>query len=98
MFTPPSLDNISSEDEDDYLQDPELLRDVLPQPYRMIDKILSMVLDNVWDIISIKERYRLAQESKIRPPRYDCSVEMPVSREKCFHPHPSTILIVRTTP
>ncbi|XP_041365295.1 WD repeat-containing protein 93-like isoform X2 [Gigantopelta aegis] len=76
VFTPPSIDNVSSEDEDDYLQDPELLRDDLPQPYRMIDKILSMVLDTVWDIISIKERYRLAQESKIRPPRYDSAQEM----------------------
>ena len=33
----------------DFLQDPELWVDQLPQPFRMIDDILLGMLENAWD-------------------------------------------------
>ena len=78
-FTPASIDRMSDEEEEDYLQDPDQLRDVLPQPYRMIDKVMTKLLEDVWDIIELKENKRLADERKIRPPKYDKPQEVPVS-------------------
>lgn len=89
VYTPPSIDRVSDEDEDDYLQDPEQLRDILPQPYRRIDKILNELLDNVWEIISEKERIKLAEQQKIRPPKYEASVQFPVS----FSPRLTTFVL-----
>lgn len=76
VYTPPSIENVSDEDEDDYIQDPEQIRDVLPQPYRMINKVINGVLDDVWEDVSQKESARFADQSKIRPPKYDCAVEI----------------------
>ncbi|XP_067664699.1 WD repeat-containing protein 93-like isoform X1 [Haliotis asinina] len=76
VYTPPSIENVSDEDEDDYIQDPEQIRDVLPQPYRMINKIINGILDVVWEDVSQKESARIAEQSKIRPPKYDCGVEI----------------------
>ncbi|XP_071103091.1 WD repeat-containing protein 93-like isoform X2 [Haliotis cracherodii] len=76
VYTPPSIENVSDEDEDDYIQDPEQIRDVLPQPYRMINKVINGVLDDVWEDVSQKEKARFADQSKIRPPKYDCAVEI----------------------
>ncbi|XP_046350469.2 WD repeat-containing protein 93-like isoform X7 [Haliotis rufescens] len=76
VYTPPSIENVSDEDEDDYIQDPEQIRDVLPQPYRMINKVINGVLDDVWEDVSQKESARFAEQSKIRPPKYDCAVEI----------------------
>lgn len=70
-YTPPSISNISDEDDDDYLQDPDQLRDVLPQPYRMINKVLDKIFADAWDIIQAKENRRLAEERKIKPPKYE---------------------------
>ncbi|XP_046574489.1 WD repeat-containing protein 93-like [Haliotis rubra] len=76
VYTPPSIENVSDEDEDDYIQDPEQIRDILPQPYRMINKLINGILDVVWEDVSQKESARIAEQSKIRPPKYDCGVEI----------------------
>ncbi|KAK3097698.1 hypothetical protein FSP39_012246 [Pinctada imbricata] len=75
-FTPPSIDKIPMEDEDDYITDPDQLKDKLPQPYRMIDKVLTQFLDDVWEIIEKRENKRLEESRKIRPPQYECAVQM----------------------
>ena len=49
----------------DYLQDPELWRDPLPQPFRMIDEVLQNFLDDVWDEILRAERKR--SEDALKP-------------------------------
>lgn len=72
---------MSDEDDDDYLQDPDQLRDSLPQPYRMINKVLKKLLEDVWDIIELKENKRLAEDRKIKPPKYDQPNKMQVG---CF--------------
>ena len=77
-FTPLSIGRMSDEEEDDYLQDPDQLRDVLPQPYRMINKVLEKLLDDVWNILEQKENKRLAEDRKIKPPKYDQPDKMQV--------------------
>ena len=77
-FTPPSIDKIPMEDEDDYITDPDQLKDKLPQPYRMIDKVLTQFYENVWEIIEKRENKRLEESRKIRPPQYECAVKMKV--------------------
>lgn len=69
-FTPPSLEKIPLEDEDDYITDPDQLKDQLPQPYRMIDKVLIEIVENVWEIIETRENARLEESRKIRPPQH----------------------------
>lgn len=75
-YTPPSLENIPLEDEDDYINDPDLLKDDLPQPYRMIDKTLTSLLDSTWETISKREEERIAEANKVRPPQYDSSIQL----------------------
>ena len=70
-FTPPSIYNMQLEDDSDYLLDPDQLRDILPQPYRMIDKILTQLLDSVWEIVETKDNAVLAEARKVRPPFFD---------------------------
>ncbi|XP_005089078.1 WD repeat-containing protein 93 isoform X2 [Aplysia californica] len=77
-YTPPSIYNIQLEDDNDYLLDPDQLRDILPQPYRMINKILVQLLDNVWEIVEGKENTILAEARKVRPPRLEEPEELPV--------------------
>lgn len=75
-YTPPSLENIPAELEDDFINDPELLRDELPQPFRMIDKTLTNLLDDTWDVISKREEERIAEANKVRPPQYESSLQL----------------------
>ncbi|CAC5396496.1 unnamed protein product [Mytilus coruscus] len=70
-FTPPSLDKIPLEDEDDYITDPDQLKDPLPQPYRMIDKVLGQLVEDVWNIVESRENERLEESRKVRPPRHE---------------------------
>nr|XP_006821252.1 PREDICTED: WD repeat-containing protein 93-like [Saccoglossus kowalevskii] len=74
-ITPPSLSELLSDD-DDFLTDPEQLHDQLPQPFRLVDKILSRLTDDVWEILSDREAARVAEKSRIRPPQYECAVQM----------------------
>ncbi|XP_036357357.1 WD repeat-containing protein 93-like isoform X2 [Octopus sinensis] len=48
---------------DYYLADPELWRDTLPQPYRMLDKILNEILETVWSEIQHRQDVKLSQRS-----------------------------------
>lgn len=77
-FTPPSLYNMRLEDDNDYLLDPDQMRDILPQPYRMIDKILTQIIESAWEIIESKEKTILAEAQKVRPPQFDMPDELPV--------------------
>lgn len=75
-YTPPSLDKLPQESEDDYVNDPELLKDDLPQPYRMIDTTLKELIDDTWHVIAEREEERLTEASKVRPPMYDSSITL----------------------
>lgn len=45
----------------DYLQDPELWRDRLPQPFRMIDRLLEELLSRTWEQIEFRRSERESQ-------------------------------------
>ncbi|XP_077989361.1 WD repeat-containing protein 93-like [Glandiceps talaboti] len=74
-ITPPSLSELLSDD-DEFLTDPEQLHDQLPQPFRMVDKLLNYLVDDVWEIVSSREAVRLEEKSRVRPPQYECAVQM----------------------
>lgn len=75
-YTPPSLDKLPQESEDDFVNDPELLSDDLPQPYRMIDKTLKSLIDDTWEVIAEREKRRVEEANKVRPPQYGSSTEL----------------------
>lgn len=85
-YTPPSLDRIPLEDEDDYITDPDQLKDPLPQPYRMIDKVLSQMVEGAWELIEQRENARLEESRKVKPPQHENSKSLEVhlfSNIKC---------------
>jgi hypothetical protein len=51
----------------DFLRDPELNKDLLPQPYRRIDKILQELLDDTWNIIEKADTDKKLEAQKYRP-------------------------------
>ena len=55
-------------DQEDYLQNPELWGARLPQPYRMIEKILNKLFEETWDLI--EQRQVLTQQAlaKVKVP------------------------------
>ncbi|XP_050402877.1 WD repeat-containing protein 93 isoform X4 [Patella vulgata] len=76
-FTPPSLENIADLDENDFeFIDPDKLRDQIPQPYRLVNKIVDSVVEKAWSFISEIETKKTANLNKIRPPKYDCAVKL----------------------
>ncbi|XP_023932289.1 WD repeat-containing protein 93 isoform X1 [Lingula anatina] len=85
VISPPSILSRMSDDEDDYLTDPDQIRDLLPQPYRMINKIIYNLFDDIWEIISERENARIAEASRIKPPKYECAIQMqPFGQATCL--------------
>ncbi|XP_063781866.1 WD repeat-containing protein 93 [Pseudophryne corroboree] len=71
----------SEEQEEDYfLRDPEQAQDCLPQPYRMIDKVVELVIDQVLEIIKIQEKNREAERLKVKINIFQPTAEIQVSR------------------
>ena len=56
------MNQYSDNDDNDYILDPDLMWDRLPQPYRMINKLLKIILDDVWYIIQHIEATRMNNE------------------------------------
>ena len=52
----------------DYLQDPALWEDQLPQPYRMIEHIINQLLDDTWECIVQNEIYIQQKAAKVKIP------------------------------
>ncbi|XP_074651871.1 WD repeat-containing protein 93-like [Tubulanus polymorphus] len=74
---PPShMDGIF--EDSDFIQDPELVWAVLPQPFRMVDKIVNNVFDNAWEIIMNEEMRKEAERAIVRPPKFEAAREMKV--------------------
>lgn len=61
-------DSGENSDAEDYLQDPELWEDMLPQPYRMIHHILDLLLDDTWDYIEHLELHRQQGAAQVEVP------------------------------
>ena len=52
-----------------FLEDPELWRDRLPQPFRMLDRLLEDILARAWEEIATRRLQRESQPA--RPPSPD---------------------------
>lgn len=68
---PPSEKDWPKDEEDFFLLDPDRERDALPQPFRMINKLVMQVFESAMEIIERRETLRAAQKLKVQP-------------EKCF--------------
>lgn len=55
-------------DDRDYLQDPEMWEDKLPQPYKTINKILRGILQEAWVRIEEREVTRKREAAQVRIP------------------------------
>lgn len=76
----PSEHNWNGNDENDYyLQDPEQLFDELPQPFRMIDKLIGRIIDNACEVIGKREAEREAERLKKKIPLCESSEEIQVA-------------------
>ncbi|KAM5291588.1 WD repeat-containing protein 93 isoform 2-T2 [Glossophaga mutica] len=68
---PPTEKDWSKDDEREYVfKDPDQQRHSLPQPYRMINKLVDLLFDRSWEIIEERNRLREAKLSRIQPTIY----------------------------
>ncbi|NXS77021.1 WDR93 protein, partial [Pandion haliaetus] len=83
---PPSEKDWLKEDEEDFfLQDPDRKRDVLPQPFRMVNKLVMLVFENAMEIIERREMFREAQKLKVQPTKCFPTAEFQVTgRANCL--------------
>ena len=69
------LRSYDGSDEDDcpgdYLQDPALWSDQLPQPFRMLDRLLHELLHRAWEMIEWREMERQREAAKVRIPEVE---------------------------
>ncbi|NWR11870.1 WDR93 protein, partial [Paradoxornis webbianus] len=83
---PPSDKDWPKEDEEDFfLLDPDRKRDVLPQPFRMINKLVVQVFESAMEIIERREMLREAQKLKVQPKKCFPTAEFQVTeRANCL--------------
>lgn len=62
------LDSSDEENPGDYLQDPELWTDNLPQPFRMLDNLLRDMLFRSWEMIESREMEREREAARVKIP------------------------------
>lgn len=68
----------SEDSADEERVDPDLLHDSLPQPFRMVGKVLDGVLERAWDVISDREAAKVTQRSRRKIPQVEFSDEVTV--------------------
>ncbi|KFO76506.1 WD repeat-containing protein 93, partial [Cuculus canorus] len=83
---PPSEKDWLREDEDNFfLQDPDRKQDALPQPFRMVNKLVMLVFENAMEIIERKEMLREAEKLKVQPTKCFPTAEFQVTgRANCL--------------
>ncbi|NWH59808.1 WDR93 protein, partial [Geococcyx californianus] len=83
---PPSEKDWLKEDEEDFfLQDPDRKWDALPQPVRMINKLVMLVFENAMEIIERREMLREAEKLKVQPTKFFPTAEFQVTgRANCL--------------
>ncbi|NXX60794.1 WDR93 protein, partial [Scopus umbretta] len=83
---PPSeKDWLKDDEEDFFLQDPNQKCDALPQPFRMVNKLVMLVFENAMEIIERRELLRDAQKLKVQPTKCFPTAEFQVTgRANCL--------------
>ncbi|NWR85025.1 WDR93 protein, partial [Furnarius figulus] len=83
---PPSeKDWIRDDEEDFFLQDPDRKRDALPQPFRMVNKLVMQVFESAMEIIERREMLQEAQKLKVQPTKCFPTAEFQVTgRANCL--------------
>ncbi|NXK44165.1 WDR93 protein, partial [Chauna torquata] len=77
---PPSeKDWLKDDEEDFFLWDPDQIHDALPQPFRMVNKLVMLVFENAMEIIERRETLREAQKLKVQPTKYFPTAEFQVT-------------------
>ncbi|XP_029430532.1 WD repeat-containing protein 93 isoform X2 [Rhinatrema bivittatum] len=74
--SPSEKDWSKMEEEDYYLKDPDQALDCLPQPYRMIGKIVNRIFDQSWEKIQAREECREAERLKRKATAYQPTDEI----------------------
>ncbi|XP_077796422.1 WD repeat-containing protein 93 isoform X2 [Macaca mulatta] len=64
---PTEKDWPKDDEEDNVLVDPDEELDFLPQPYRMINKLVNLLFDQSWEIIEERNALRETESSQIQP-------------------------------
>ncbi|ELK31041.1 WD repeat-containing protein 93 [Myotis davidii] len=82
----PSEKDWSKDDEESYVfKDPHQELDSLPQPYRMINKLVNLLFDRAWEIIEERDALRELELSRVRPTVYPPVLESKLSkRPRCL--------------
>ncbi|NXI83977.1 WDR93 protein, partial [Rhipidura dahli] len=82
---PPSEKDWPKDEEDFFLLDPDRERDALPQPFRMISKLVMQVFESAMEIIERREALREAQKLKVQPKKCFPTAEFQVTeRANCL--------------
>ncbi|XP_072004584.1 WD repeat-containing protein 93 isoform X2 [Engystomops pustulosus] len=68
------------QEEDYFLRDPEQSRDSLPQPYRMIAKVVELLIDQAVEMISVRQQIREAEKRKAKVTVLQPASEIHVSK------------------
>ncbi|NWR69146.1 WDR93 protein, partial [Centropus unirufus] len=77
---PPSEKDWIKEDEENFfLQDPDRKWDALPQPVRMVNKLVMQVFENAMKIIERREMLREAEKLKVQPTKCFPTAEFQVT-------------------
>ena len=67
----PTEKDWSKDDEDDWVfKDPDQEQDSLPQPYRMINKMVNSLFDRSWEIIEARDTSKKAELRRTPPTIY----------------------------
>ena len=67
----PTEKDWSKDDEDDWVfKDPDQEQDSLPQPYRMINKMVNSLFDRSWEIIEGRDTSKTAELCRTQPTIY----------------------------
>ncbi|KFQ34132.1 WD repeat-containing protein 93, partial [Mesitornis unicolor] len=76
---------LKDDEEDFFLQDPDRKRDELPQPFRMINKLVMLIFENAMEIIERREMLQEAQKLKVQPTKCLPTAEFQVTgRSNCL--------------
>ncbi|NXO02817.1 WDR93 protein, partial [Rhinopomastus cyanomelas] len=76
---PPSEKDWLKEEEDFFLQDPNQKCDVLPQPFRIIIRLVMLVFQSAMEIIERMEMLREEEKLKVQPTKCFLTIEFQVT-------------------